>query len=115
MLVDYESLVGKILADKNNRKVGLIINAIRTYSEVHNDKDKEKIVVKIERSLRKELLVEIDAKYVVKIEGYYAWLNITKKEFQLLAKTSTKDREKKTLQKKIDLAPLKNYRPPPGF
>ena len=115
MLVDYESLVGKILADKNSRKLGLVINAIRTYSEFQCNNDIEKIVVKIERSLKKELLVEIDAKYVVKIEGYYAWLNITKKEFELLAETSTKDREKKTLQKKIDLAPLKNYRPPPGF
>ena len=113
--VDYELLVGKVLADKNSRKIGLIVNAIRTYSDVHNNPEIKKIVIKIERLLKKELLVEIDANYVVKIEGYYAWLSVTKNEFELLAQKAIKNGEKKLTHKKVDLAPLKNYKSPPSF
>lgn len=115
-MINYEKLEGKILADRESRKLGRIVR-IRNIlpASVNSQAVKPTIVIKIERTLRKELIVEMDADIVNRIEGYYAWTRLSRKEFFELLKDSPKLNNNFQPKLKIDLAPLKNYKgPPPG-
>ena len=107
-------MVGKILGDKNNHKIGLIIDVKKIFSTNNIKEPKEIIIIKIERAMKKEILIEYDAKLITKVEDKYAWLDITKKEFDSNIKNATKIEKQEIIQKGRDLSVLKNYRPPPG-
>ena len=114
--MDGLSLVGKVLADCNSRKIGLIVDARRTYTEnKDNGEEYKTIIIKFERSMKKELLIEIAAERVIKTEGIFAWLDITKDELKDLIKKNPKVEEKQKVHKKVDLTILKNFKPPPSF
>ena len=107
----YISLAGKILLDKDSRKIGLIVKVIKALDIKANGNEKNtKIIVRVERALRKEILIEIAAKIVSTVEGRYAWLSITRKEFSALIRDIPRIKPQVIPHKNIDLSVLKNYR-----
>ena len=80
--MNITSFEGKILLGKNGRKCGQIVMVKKTFIDQLDDTEKNsKITVRIERPLRDEIGIEIDAKMISHIDGNYALLDITKKEF----------------------------------
>ena len=112
--MSYSSLIDKVLADKDSKKIGRIVDIRKTLASGPVEDDiNDRLVVKMERPFGKDVLVELDAKKVYKIEGYYAWMDIAKKEVLSILKTQIKIKKQKLPHKNIDLAPLKNYKAPP--
>ncbi|MBY8995156.1 MAG: hypothetical protein KGD59_11440 [Candidatus Heimdallarchaeota archaeon] len=78
--MDHSQLVGKIASDKDSLKLGQIIRidkllgkTIKTYEPF--------AMILIRKFLRKDMVVPLEAKKVTKVEGIYAWFNVTKAEF----------------------------------
>ncbi|MBK5114957.1 MAG: hypothetical protein JJE41_15130 [Candidatus Heimdallarchaeota archaeon] len=78
--MDHSQLVGKIASDKDSLKLGQIIRidkllgkTIKTYEPF--------VMILIRKFLRKDMVVPLEAKKVTKVEGIYAWFNVTKAEF----------------------------------
>ena len=112
--MNYDQLIGKVLADKNSRKLGLCVDIRK--SLVPGNKGDELLItmiVKVERALRDPFKVEVKAGKILKIEGIYAWLDTTKDEFKATIRNARKVKSGNKSNKKPDLAVLKNYRPPP--
>ena len=62
------------------------------------------MLVKIERAFRDAITVEVEVKEILKIDGYYAWLDTTKKEFLESIKKSKSSIQERKEVKKIDLS-----------
>jgi len=112
--MDFSELVGKVIADRNSRKLGLCLDIRRSLiSGANGDVPLITMIVKIERVLRDPIKVEVEVKKILKIDGIYAWIDTTKEEFNEIIKNARKVKLAKNNTKKPDLAILKNYRPPP--
>jgi len=112
--MEYSELVGKVIADRNSRKLGLCVDIRRSLiSGASGDKPFITMMVKIERVLRDAIIVEVEAKKILKIEGIYAWIDTTKEEFNETIKNARKAKLAKKKHRKADLAILKNHGPPP--
>ncbi|HUU77298.1 MAG TPA: hypothetical protein VMX55_03065 [candidate division Zixibacteria bacterium] len=78
--MDLNSLLGKIAADKESHKLGKIIRIERLLGKTIK-KYKPYAMILVNRRFRKDLIVPIELEKVTKVEGIYAWFNITKDEF----------------------------------
>ncbi|NHJ87783.1 MAG: hypothetical protein FK734_20140 [Asgard group archaeon] len=112
--MDLSELTGKIIADRNSRKLGLVVD-VRNVASSSFDSRKSiaKMIVKIERAFKDAITVEVDAVEILKIDGYYAWLDITKKEFLELIKNTrdTTQERKETMKVDISLPTSKILKP----
>jgi len=112
--MEYSQLVGKIIADRNSRKLGLCLDIRRSLiSGASGDEPFITMMVKIERVLRDSIIVEVEVKKILKIDGIYAWIDTTKEEFNETIRNARKAELRRKKNRKVDLAILKNYRPPP--
>lgn len=113
--MDFKELVGKVIADRNSRKLGLCIDIQKSLIAGDNgDVPLITMIMKVERILRDPIKVEVEVKRVLKIDGIYAWIDTTKKQFSETIKNAKRVKKGKDINKKPDLATLKNYRPPPS-
>jgi hypothetical protein len=78
--MDYSRLISRIAADKESKMLGKIIRVEELIGKTVK-KYKPFVLVRVRRSFRKDIIVPIEAEKLLKVEGSYAWFNITKKEF----------------------------------
>jgi len=78
--MDYLQLVGKIAADKNNEKLGKIIRIDKLLGKTVKTYEPHAMIL-IQKFLRKDIIVPLEAEKVTKVEGGYAWFDITKAGF----------------------------------
>jgi hypothetical protein len=104
-MMDFSQLPGKIIADRNSKKLGFVVD-IRNSVSFGKEKQKPKVtmLVKIERAFKDAITAEVEAKEIIKIEGYYAWLDTTKKEFLEAVKKARSTPQVKKEIKKVDLS-----------
>ena len=112
--MNFKELTGKIIADKNSRKLGLCVDIRESLNPGDNgDEPLYTMIMKVERILRDPIKVEVEVKKILKVDGIYAWIDTTKEEFNETIKNARKVELAKRNTRKPDLAILKNYRPPP--
>ena len=112
--MDYSQLVGKVIADRNSRKLGLCLDIRKSLrAGANGDELLITMIMKVERILRDPIKVEVEVKRILKIDGIYAWIDMTKEEFNETIRNARRVKRAKDNFKKPDLAILKNYRPPP--
>ncbi len=78
--MDYSRLISRIAADKDSNMLGKIIRVEDLIGKTVK-KFKPFVLVRVRKSFRKDIIVPIEAERLLKVEGGYAWFNITKKEF----------------------------------
>jgi hypothetical protein len=112
--MDYKELVGKVIADRNSKKIGICLD-IRQSIRVGISGDEPYIlmILKIERALRDPIKIEAEVKKIIKIDGKYAWIDTTRKEFFETLKKAKKVKQTNKNSINLDLSILKNYKPPP--
>lgn len=99
-MMDILKLPGKIIADKNSRRLGFVLDIRQAVLYTgEQEQSKPKMLVKIDRILKNAMIVEVDVVKILKIDGYYAWLDITKKEFDLKIKQIATNVKSKNNQK----------------
>ncbi len=112
--MEYSQLIGKVIADKNSKKLGLCLDIRRSLtSGAYRDEQVITMFVKIERPLRDPIIVEVEVKKILKIEGIYAWIDTTKEEFNAIIKKAKEVQLAKKKNKKVKLSVLKNHRGEP--
>ena len=90
----YSSLVGKIAADKDSKKIGKIIDlkklARKNRSEKDSAKDRleEHLIIHVRQFFKRDVVVPVDSEKILKVEGNFVWLNLSKAEFKELIKES---------------------------
>ncbi len=77
--------MSKIAVDKENMKLGKIIRIDMLPGKTIK-KNIPYVMIVVQKRFQKKLVVPIDAKKVIKIEGIYVWFNITKAEFNEVIK-----------------------------
>ena len=78
----FDNLVGKVIADRNSKKLGLCLDIRKSLKPGTNgDEPLITMIMKVERVLRDPIKVEVVVERILKIEGIYAWIDTTKKEF----------------------------------
>lgn len=83
--MSYRNLIGKIAADKNSQKLGIIVRIEDLLGKTIKKK-KPHALIRYERRFKKDVIVPIDLEKIVKSEKSYTWFDITKKEFEKEAK-----------------------------
>jgi len=83
--MDYTQLIGKIAADKENKKLGRI-SRIESLPGKTIKKSVPYAMIVVQKFLQKSVIVPIVAEKVTKVEGTYVWFDITKSEFTEEAK-----------------------------
>ena len=78
--MDTKNLVGKTAADKNSKKLGKIIRIDNLPGKTIK-KLKPYAIILIRRFLRKDIAIALETEKIIRIEGDYAWFNLTKAEF----------------------------------
>ena len=107
--MNLSELPGKVIADRNSRKLDFVIDIRNNVASIgENQKSKATMIVKIDRALRDAITVEVDVERILKIEGYYAWLDTTKKEFFESIKNKKRVKQEKREIRKSDLVIPKN-------
>ncbi|NHJ86663.1 MAG: hypothetical protein FK734_14460 [Asgard group archaeon] len=86
---DSRLLIGKIAADKDNKKLGKIVRVELMLGKTVK-KEMPFVFILVSKIFKKDIIVPIEAEKVFKYSTYYAWFDITKEEF---------DKEVKTLEK----------------
>ncbi|HUT81693.1 MAG TPA: TIGR04086 family membrane protein [Candidatus Bathyarchaeia archaeon] len=110
--MDFSQLVGKIIADRNSRKLGFVVDIRNVVtSSFEREKPTATMLVKIERAFKEAITVEAEVVEILKIDGYYAWLDTTKKEFFESIKNTKSITQERKEPKIIDLSIL-NINPP---
>ena len=111
--MEYQELIGKVLADKESKKIGLIVDIKYSASTAFSkDKANASMIVRVQRPLKSDFLIELDANKVFKIEKHYVWMDCTRKEYLQLLKKAPRAKSEMKLYKNLDLTVLKGYRPP---
>lgn len=88
----YSHLVGKLAGDKDSQKLGKITGieklprTSRVEKDSRDDKLEEHLIIHVHRLFKKDIGVPIDTKKVIKVEGNYVWLDLTKDEFKKIIK-----------------------------
>lgn len=85
--MDSKKLIGKIAADKDNKKLGKIID-IKLQTGKTVKVTKPYALILIEKPFRKDITVLIEAEKAMKVDAQYVWFNITKEEFEEEVKRS---------------------------
>ena len=80
--MDEQVLVGKIVADKNSRKLGRVYCIDRLPNETTKEIEPHNIVI-VQQFLKKDLYIPIEKDKIIKIEGNYLWLDLHKEDFDL--------------------------------
>jgi len=78
--MDYSRLISRIAADKDSKMLGKIIRVEDLIGKTVK-KYKPFVLILVRKSFKKDIIVPIEAEMLLKVEGSYAWFNITKKEF----------------------------------
>ncbi|MBD3193263.1 MAG: hypothetical protein GF308_21695 [Candidatus Heimdallarchaeota archaeon] len=84
----YSHLVGKLAGDKDSQKLGKIIGIEKLprdwKSEKNNRDDRliEHLIILVHRLFKKDIGVPVDAEKVIKEDGNFVWLDISKEEFK---------------------------------
>ncbi len=78
--MDYSRIVSKIAVDKDSIRLGKIIRIDNLIGKIIK-KYETFVIIEIKKFFRKDVLIPIDIKKLIKVEGTYAWFNITKEEF----------------------------------
>ena len=111
----FDNLVGKVIADRNSKKLGLCLDIRKSLeSGANGDELLVTMIMKVERVLRDPIKVEVVVERILKIDGIYAWIDTTKEQFNETIKNAKKVKKGKEINKTPDLAILKNYKPPPS-
>ncbi|NHJ47220.1 MAG: hypothetical protein FK733_05475 [Asgard group archaeon] len=79
--MDSKRLIGKIAADKDNRKLGKIID-IKLHTGETAEEKKFYVLILVQKPLRKDITILIEADKALKIDTQYVWFDITQKEFK---------------------------------
>jgi len=78
--MDYSRLLSRIAADKDSNRLGKIVR-IESLIGKTIKKYKPFVMILVRKSFRQDVLVPVEAEKLIKVEGTYAWFNITKEEF----------------------------------
>jgi len=78
--MDYSRLISRIAADKDSNRLGKIVR-IESLIGKTIKKYKPYAMILVRKYFKKDVLVPIDVDKLIKVEGTYAWFNITKVEF----------------------------------
>ena len=110
-MIDYSKLVGKVLADKDSKKIRLIIDIIQPVEEIKKVNGEDSfLIVRMKKQIKGEIILKINVKLVTKYENIYTWLSITKKKIMKNLNDFVIKQKKIDLVTKLDLTLLKNYR-----
>ncbi|MBD3193262.1 MAG: hypothetical protein GF308_21690 [Candidatus Heimdallarchaeota archaeon] len=83
----FSHLVGKVAADQSSQKLGKIIDIVKLPRDWHVKKDSrddrlvEHFVIFKHQILKKDATAPVDAGKVIKEDGNFVWLDISKEEF----------------------------------
>jgi hypothetical protein len=80
--MDYEKLVGKIVADKESRKLGKIIK-IEQIEDKKSRRSKPHLLILVKKFLRTDIVIVMDCEKIIKSDDRYVWLDILKENFEL--------------------------------
>ncbi len=83
--MDYDRLISKIAADRDSKELGKIIRIENLMGKTIKTK-KPYAMILVRKFLKSDTVVPLSADKVTKIEGQYAWFDISKEEFSLEAK-----------------------------
>jgi len=78
--MDYSRLISRIAADKDSNRLGKIVR-IESLIGKTVKKYKPYAMILVRKYFKKDVLVPVDVDKLIKVEGTYAWFNITKEEF----------------------------------
>ncbi len=78
--MDYSRLISRIAADKDSNRLGKIVK-IESLIGKTVKKYKPFAMVLARKYFKKDVLVPLDVEKLIKVEGTYAWFNITKEDF----------------------------------
>lgn len=78
--MDYSRLISRIAADKDSNRLGKIVR-IESLIGKTVKKYKPYAMILVRKYFKKDVLVPVDVDKLIKVEGTYAWFNITKVEF----------------------------------
>ncbi len=78
--MDYSRLISRIAADKDSNRLGKIVR-IESLIGKTIKKYKPYAMILVRKYFKKDVLVPVDVEKLIKVEGTYAWFNITKEEF----------------------------------
>ena len=78
-------LIGLIAADKNSERLGEIVRIERLPHKL-TKKETPHVLIIFKKFMKKDAIVPILAEKLKKVEGEYAWFDITKKEIEEEAK-----------------------------
>ena len=73
-------MLSRIAADKDSNRLGKIVRIENLIGKTIK-KYKPYAMILVRKYFKKDVLVPIDTKKLIKVEGTYAWFNITKEEF----------------------------------
>ena len=79
--MNYRILVGKVAADKNSQKLGIIVKIEDMLGKTIK-KNKPHAWIRYQKRFKKDVFVPLDLEKLVKAEKGYTWFDITKKEFE---------------------------------
>ena len=79
--MNYRILVGKVAADKNSQKLGIIVKIEDMLGKTIK-KNKPHAWIRYQKRFKKDVFVPLDLEKLVKVEKGYTWFDITKKEFE---------------------------------
>lgn len=79
--MNYRILVGKVAADKNSQKLGIIVKIEDMLGKTIK-KNKPHAWIRYQKRFKKDVFVPLDLEKLVKAEKSYTWFDITKKEFE---------------------------------
>ena len=79
--MNYRILVGKVAADKNNQKLGIIVKIEDLLGKTIK-KNKPHAWIRYQRRFKKDVFVPLDLEKLIKAEKSYTCFDIAKKEFE---------------------------------
>ena len=74
-------LVGKIVADKKNRKLGKVFK-IEEIKDKKTNIPKPHLLVLVKKFLRTDIIVVVDANKILKTDDFHVWLDLSKEDFE---------------------------------
>lgn len=83
-----KKFLSKIVADKNNKKIGKVIR-IDNKPDIVSKKLTPHLIIIIHRLFRKDLTISVSIEKISKLEGNYLWLDITEEELKKLLQDAT--------------------------
>ena len=84
----FSYLVGKLAADKNSQKLGKIIGIRKLPRKSRLVKDGpedvlvEHLIIQVHRLFKKDIGVPVDSEKILKVEGNFVWINLSKEDFK---------------------------------